>query len=77
MAGWSGVSRKALRRWSSRLALEVWMLAAWIVSRALDLDGSSPSRCALPANSVNCPRTVVKIAWRAAKPIRVPAGSRM
>jgi hypothetical protein len=51
------------------------MLAAWIVSRALDLAGSSPSRHAPPVNCVNRPRTVVKTAWRTAKPTRVAAGS--
>jgi hypothetical protein len=62
MVGWLSVSRKLLHRWSSRRWLRVWMLFAWIVSWPLDFDGSSPSRCALPANSSNCPRTLVIIA---------------
>src|SRR6516225_5448024 len=56
--------------------LPVWMLFARIVSWALDFDGSSPSRWALPSNSPNCPGTLVAIVCRAMKPIRVWAVSR-
>ena len=38
---------------------------------------SSPSTIAAPSNSLNEPRTLVTIAWRATKPIRVWVGSRV
>ena len=51
------------------------MLAAWMVSWALDLAKSPASTTALPSNSLNAPRTLVTIAWRATKPMRVWAAS--
>ena len=51
------------------------MLAAWMVSSAVDLARSSASTTALPSNSLNAPRTLVTIACRATKPMRVWAAS--
>ena len=42
-----------------------------------DFSGLSPSSVAVPSNSVNAPRTLVTIACRATKPIRVWEGSRV
>ncbi len=51
------------------------MLPAWITSSADEAAGSAASKCALPSNSLNWPRTVVTIAWRAEKPTRLCAAS--
>ena len=70
------MSKKSLdRRCPSRSALRVSMLAAWIVSRSCDVLGSSASKEAEPAKSLNDPRTLVTMAWRATKPIRLCVGS--
>ena len=45
--------------------------AARIAILTQDLAGSAVSMVAAPANSLNTPRTVVTIAWRAEKPMRV------
>ena len=70
--GYSCMARKSLlRRCSSRWALRVSMLAASIVTSTREFAGFSPSSTAVPANSSNEPRTLVTMAWRATKPIRV------
>ncbi|CAO5239087.1 hypothetical protein FAGKG844_260050 [Frankia sp. AgKG'84/4] len=46
-----------------------------MVTVAVEAVGSAPSRLSEPSRAENCPRTVVTIAWRAAKPIRECAGS--
>ena len=72
------MARKSLlRRCSSRWALRVSMLAALIVTCARELAGLAPSSVAVPSNSLNAPRTLVTMAWRATKPIRECAGSRV
>ena len=68
--------KSLLSRWPSRWALRVSMLAAVIVSCELEFVGLAASRVAVPANSLNEPRTLVTIAWRATKPMRVWVGSR-
>ena len=78
ICGYSCIARKSLpRRCSSRWALRVSMLAASIVTCTREFAGLAPSRVAVPSNSLNAPRTFVTIAWRATKPIRVCAGSRV
>ncbi len=78
MVGCSSIARKSLlRRCSSRWALRVSMLLAWIVTVAVERDGSLPSRTAVPSNSLKAPRTLVTIAWRATKPMRLWPGSRV
>ena len=42
-----------------------------MLTLAEEADGFAVSRWAVPSNSVNWPRTVVTIAWRAEKPMRV------
>ncbi len=71
MVGWLGASRNLSRRAWSRRGLRVWMLAARIVSWAVDFDGSSPFRWAWPSKVSKWPGTLVAIVWRATKPIRV------
>jgi hypothetical protein len=51
------------------------MLAAWIVSCRCEFAGFVVSSSPPPSNSSNEPRTLVIIAWRATKPIRLCAGS--
>ena len=51
-------------------------LAAWMVSVTLDRAGSAVSMVASPAKSVNAPRTVVTMAWRAENPTRLWVTSR-
>ncbi len=76
ICGNSSMARKSLlRRCSSRWALRVSMLAAWMRRRALERDGSLPSRWAVPSNSLKAPRTLVTIACRATKPMRLCVGS--
>ncbi len=70
------MARKSLlRRWPSRSALRVSMLAARMVSSADELAGFSPSTWTVPSNSLNEPRTLVIIACRATNPMRVCSGS--
>ena len=76
--GYSFIARKSLpRRCSSRWALRVSMLAVSIVTCTREFAGLVPSSVPVPSNSLNAPRTLVTIAWRATKPIRVCAGSRV
>jgi hypothetical protein len=78
ISGCSAIARKSLlRRCSSRWALRVSMLAALMVTRAEERVGLAASMVAVPSNSLNAPRTLVTIACRATKPIRVWAGSRV
>ncbi len=51
------------------------MLPAWMVSSTFEAAGFAESTWAVPAKSVNWPRTVVTIACRALKPRRVWVGS--
>ena len=70
------MSKKSLaRRWPSRSALRVSMLATLMVSCRLELVGSSASKWPEPSNSLNEPRTLVTMAWRATNPIRLWVGS--
>ena len=63
--------KSAERRCASRSAWRVSMLAARMFTLAEEAAGSVVSRCAPPSNSLNWPRTVVTIACRAEKPIRL------
>lgn len=77
MSGNVGASRKSLvRRCWSRCSTPVSMLSALITTWPEERDGSAPSRWAVPSNWWNAPRTLVTMAWRATKPIRVWVGSR-
>ncbi len=51
------------------------MLAALIVTTAVELAGLLPSSTRFPVNSLNAPRTLVTMACRATKPMRLWAGS--
>ena len=62
-------------RWASRSAFEVSMLAAWIVSWALDAPRFASSIVNWPSNSPKLPRTFATMAWRAVKAMLVWAGS--
>src|SRR3954454_22730893 len=53
------------------------MLSTFTVIATVEFAGLSPSIVVVPANSLNAPRTLVTMAWRATKPIRVCAGSRV
>ena len=70
------MSKKSLlRRWPSRSALRVSMLAASMVSSRWLAAGFSASKYPVPVNSLNEPRTLVTMAWRATNPIRLWVGS--
>ena len=70
------MSKKSLLlRWLSRSSLRVSMLAAWILSSRCEPAGRSASKYPLPSNSLNEPRTLVTMAWRATKPMRLCVGS--
>ncbi len=59
---WSMSKKSLLRRWASRSALRVSMLAAWTVRLRLELAGFSASKEPEPLNSLNEPRTLVTMA---------------
>jgi hypothetical protein len=60
---------------ASRSAFWVSMLAVFAVSAALEAAGLAPSRVSEPSNSVNRPRTLATMAWRAENPMVVCVGS--
>ena len=57
-------------------ALRVSMLAAWMVTLTGRVGRVGAVDAALPSKSLNAPRTLVTIACRATKPMRLWAGSR-
>ena len=76
MSGYCSLSKKSPeRRWSSRCCWPVLMLLATMLTSTLELAGVAVSTWAVPVNSLNWPRTVATIAWRALKPRRLCAGS--
>lgn len=62
-------------RHAMRSALGVSMLAALMVNCRFELAGFSASKWPDPSNSLNEPRTLVTIAWRATNPMRLWVGS--
>ena len=75
-SGYFSISRKSpLRRWLSRSGAPVVMLSALMTARTDDSSGFSAIVIA-PLTSVNEPRTLLTIRWRATNPTVVWFGSR-
>src|SRR6478752_6798427 len=76
MTGYRSAAKKSSeRRWLSRAAKPLSMLAAWTVISAWDAAGSASSRSTVPATSVNVPRTLVTMRCLAENRTSVWAGS--